>query len=181
MVATKDFGFDDVNVAKQDRDSESLLQWMQHMLHIRKKCPEFGWGKYRVLPGCHASVLAHRCEWNQGTVVAVHNLSKRHVSTAIEVAPGEQLIEVAGDRMCQPVEDTQNIKLPPYAYRWFRIQGNGWLAQWEIDCPWSYLVGWGMARATWSTHRSGVPCDRQTSPRITHYPGQTAGLGAVLN
>jgi maltose alpha-D-glucosyltransferase/alpha-amylase len=128
-VTTTDFGFDDVNVASQDREPESLLRWMQHMLHIRKKCPEFGWGRYRMLAGCHASVLAHRCEWQQGAVIAVHNLSKRQVSTAIEIAPGEKLIELAGDRQCQAVDAPQNIKLPGYAYRWFRVQGNGWLVQ----------------------------------------------------
>jgi len=126
VVTTSDFGFDRVNVAKQDRQQDSLLTRLQHLLHIRKKCPEIGWGKYQVLLGGHRSVLAHRCEWQGGAFVAAHNLSSKAVKTSIKVEAGERLIELAGDPQCQEVRDPSRIEIEGYGYRWFRVQGNDW-------------------------------------------------------
>jgi maltose alpha-D-glucosyltransferase/alpha-amylase len=128
-VTTPDFGFDGLNVAAQENDSESLLRWLQHILQVRKKSPEFGWGKYRVLTGSQASVLAHRCEWRQGAVIAVHNLAKKKVTTTVEINAGEQLSELVSDHRYPPVTDPQKVTLNAYGYRWFRVQGNGWLPQ----------------------------------------------------
>ncbi|HEY0451835.1 hypothetical protein [Actinophytocola sp.] len=83
------------NVTDQRRDPSSLLNWMERLIRQRKECPEFGWGELSLL---HAKgpVLAHRCDWDGSTVVAVHNL---------------------GDNDCAPDEE---IKLDPYGYRWLR-------------------------------------------------------------
>ncbi|WP_425613582.1 alpha-amylase family protein [Anatilimnocola sp. NA78] len=126
VVMTSDFGFERVNVATQDREQDSLMSKIQHLLHIRKKCPEIGWGSYRVLPGCHRSVLAHRCEWREGAFVAAHNLSSQAVQTSLSIEDGETLIELASDCRCQNVDDPTRIELAAYGYRWFRIQGEKW-------------------------------------------------------
>jgi maltose alpha-D-glucosyltransferase / alpha-amylase len=125
-VMTPDYGFDRINVAMQDCEQDSLFTSIQHLLQLRKKCPEFGWGHYRVIPGCHRSVLAHRCEWKKGAVIAVHNLSHRPVKTGLDIAAGEKLVELAGDITCQETDDPRHIKLDGYGYRWYRIQGNDW-------------------------------------------------------
>jgi len=125
-VSSADFGFQHVNVVHQDRDRDSLLSWMQHVLRVRSKCPEFGLGEYRVLPGVPRSVLAHRCDWQRGAVVALHNLSRKPATAAVELAADEQLVELLGDRQCQEVDDPQNIALDGYGYRWFRLRGDGW-------------------------------------------------------
>jgi maltose alpha-D-glucosyltransferase / alpha-amylase len=61
-----DYGYERVNVADQQRDTRSLLNWTEHLLRVRKECPEFGWGEYSVLETGRPSVLAHRCEWKGG-------------------------------------------------------------------------------------------------------------------
>ncbi len=126
VVMSSDFGFDKVNVATQDREQDSRLSRMQHLLHIRRKCPEIGWGNYQVLPGCHRSVLAHRCQWRRSGLVAAHNLSGQPVQTLIPLEAGETLIEIAGNRPHQEVPEPTRIELEAYGYRWFRIQGDNW-------------------------------------------------------
>jgi maltose alpha-D-glucosyltransferase/alpha-amylase len=130
MVLTDDFGFDQVNVAAQQRDADSLLSWMRHALHVRKMCPEFGWGNYEVLRSSAPSVLAHRCEWKQdwrsGAVIAVHNFSSQNVTTAVELNKAEELVELLGERTCREVDDPQSIELGRYGYRWFRVRGPEW-------------------------------------------------------
>lgn len=126
VVSTSDFGVDGINVSRQDREQDSLLSSLQHLLHLRKKCPEFGWGKYRVVPGGHRSVVALRFEWRDGAVIALHNLSPRSVKTAVEVAAGEELVTMAADRSGRADADLRHLTLDGYGYRWFRIQGKGW-------------------------------------------------------
>ncbi|MGQ0574549.1 MAG: alpha-amylase family glycosyl hydrolase [Pseudonocardia sp.] len=71
------FGPDAVNVRDQERDPESLLAWMRVLVERCRQCPELAWGPYTVLdPGPDApSVLAHRCDLDGETVLAVHNLA----------------------------------------------------------------------------------------------------------
>src|SRR5207249_4442264 len=35
-----------VNVEVQRRDNNSMLNWTERMIRLRKECPEFGWGTY---------------------------------------------------------------------------------------------------------------------------------------
>lgn len=125
-VTRSDYGFDQVNVADQDRDPESLLNWMEHALRIRKICPEFGWGDFQVLNTGHRSVFAHRCEFQQGAVIAVHNLSADTVQTSIKLDHGEHLLEVLGENREGPCDHSPKLNLQGYEFRWFRVRGNAW-------------------------------------------------------
>lgn len=63
------------NVAAQRRDPESMLNWMERLIRRRRDCPEFGWGRWQLIETAEPSVMAHRCDWEGRTVIAVHNLS----------------------------------------------------------------------------------------------------------
>ena len=75
MVSEGQFGYQDINVACLRREPESLLNWMERAIRLRKECPELGWGQWQILDSNHASVFAHRCEWQGNVVIAIHNLS----------------------------------------------------------------------------------------------------------
>ena len=74
-VVEGQFGPLAVNVAAQRRDNDSLLNWMERLIRRRRETPELAWGDWRVLTSSVAAVFAHRCDWDGGTVVAVHNLA----------------------------------------------------------------------------------------------------------
>jgi maltose alpha-D-glucosyltransferase/alpha-amylase len=125
-VITGDYGPEVINVADQQRDPQSLLNWMEHVLRIRKECPEFGWGSLTVLNSRDESVLAHRCEWNDGAVIAVHNMAKTRVTADVELGHDERLFELLGDRRHQSVEDPRSVEVDGYGFRWFRVAGRHW-------------------------------------------------------
>ncbi|HEY0472330.1 MAG TPA: alpha-amylase family protein [Kribbella sp.] len=105
------------NVAEQRRDPESLLNWMERLIRMRKECPEFGWGEFELLRS-EGPVLAHRCDWNGNTVVAVHNLSDRPASVVLpRSADWAKLVDLFGTEDSAPGEE---IELGPYDYRWMR-------------------------------------------------------------
>ena len=115
-----------VNAAAQRRDPDSLLSWMERVIRRRRETPELGWGTWLVLETDVPSVFAHRCDWNDRAVVAVHNLSSEPNVVRVELGelPGEPRLDDLLDE--RPAIDTIEgssieLKLERYGYRWFRI------------------------------------------------------------
>jgi maltose alpha-D-glucosyltransferase/alpha-amylase len=63
VITGGDYGYERVNVAVQQRDAGSLLNWMERLIRVRKGCPEFGRGRLTALERREPGVLLHRCEW----------------------------------------------------------------------------------------------------------------------
>ena len=66
-----------VNVRDQRTDPDSLLNWFERLIRLRKEAPEIGWGSCTVLPTAASPVLALRHDWENRTLVTVHNLGRR--------------------------------------------------------------------------------------------------------
>ncbi len=113
------FGPEHVNVTDQRRDPDSLLNWFERLIRRRRECPEIGFGEMTVLKTGAPSVLAHRCDWEGSTVVAVHELAGRAVEVDLPVDDGDELVDLfGGDDAALPAK----LKLDPYAARWYRVR-----------------------------------------------------------
>jgi trehalose synthase len=117
-----------VNVADQERDPDSLLSWMVRLARRRRETPEFGWGDWSLLDAGEPAVLAHRCDWEGRTVIAIHNLSAE--PRALELPLGEP--EDAGDVWVRDLleQDASShtvdgarlaLTLEGHGYRWLRV------------------------------------------------------------
>jgi maltose alpha-D-glucosyltransferase/alpha-amylase len=115
-----------INVEQQRRDSNSLLNWTERMIRLRKECPEFGWGNFEILGTGNHSVLAIRYDWRRNSVLTVHNFSKDPQSVTIHCggAGGERLSNLLqGEDSEADKECRHTLALEGYAYRWFRVGG----------------------------------------------------------
>lgn len=124
VIADETFGYQHLNVIDQRRDSDSLLNWMERAIRMRKECPEFGWGTWQIIDTGELSVFAHRCEWRQGVVIAVHNLANSPCTIALNLKNDDSnhLIELLGDQLYKPLEGaSREVHLEGYGYRWFRV------------------------------------------------------------
>ena len=54
VISDGAYGFEHVNVADQRRDPNSLLNWMERIIRMRKEVPEIGWGDFAVAAHRHA-------------------------------------------------------------------------------------------------------------------------------
>jgi trehalose synthase len=142
------FGPEHVNVADQRRDPDSLLAFVQLLVRRYRECPELGWAtRAEILDQPHAAVLAHRCTWQDASMVALHNLGPEAVSVPLRLTdtvrePGEagpadgtaSRASGAGDdqdvRLVDLLQDGETpvgpdgrveIELPAYGYRWLRV------------------------------------------------------------
>lgn len=126
VVTDPRFGPERVNVAAQRRDHDSLLNWMERMIRQRKERPEIGWGVCRLIETEHPAILAHRCDWGESAILAVHNLAGRHSTTVVPLGPDERLTEILSDGdYPAPLEASGEIEVAGYGYRWFRIRRDG--------------------------------------------------------
>jgi maltose alpha-D-glucosyltransferase/alpha-amylase len=116
------FGPARINVATQRREPDSLLNWFERLIRRRRECPELGFGAMTVLDAGAESVLAHRCDWEGETIVAVHELSGRPVTARLAIDDGLTLVDLFGHgEHPTPAE----LELEPYAALWFRVRREG--------------------------------------------------------
>ena len=119
------FGYRELNVTRQRRDPDSLLNWVERLIRRRRECPELGWGKPTLLDSGDSAVFAQRSDWEGSTVVAVHNLAGRDASARLELGGEGTVVNLFHDEEQDLQEGAFSLELPPYDARWFRVRRPG--------------------------------------------------------
>jgi maltose alpha-D-glucosyltransferase/alpha-amylase len=131
VISAGPYGFEHVNVADQRRDPNSLLNWMERIIRMRKEVPEIGWGDFSFLPTGTAEVLAMQYQWRNNSVVFLHHLSGKPREIHVSVMQGEEactLVNLLSEDHSQPDgKGRHTILMEPYGYRWFRVCGLDYL------------------------------------------------------
>lgn len=130
VIAKGPYGYEKVNAADQRRDPESLLNWTERMIRMRKEVPELGWGDFEVLETKKKGVLAMRYRWRNNSVLTLHNLTD--VSVEIELRLGDELGRKLINLLTQAHSEADgrgvhHIVMDPYGYNWYRVGGLGYL------------------------------------------------------
>jgi maltose alpha-D-glucosyltransferase/alpha-amylase len=77
VISGGPYGFEHVNAAIQRRHPESLLNWTERVIRMRKEVPEIGWGDFAILPSRDSAVLIMRYDWRNNSVLLIHNLGSK--------------------------------------------------------------------------------------------------------
>ena len=124
VIGDGEYGYKKINAHDQMRNQNSLLNWMERAISVRKECMEFGWGDYEVLKTKNSAVLAHGCYWKNGYAIAVHNFSGQECVIRLELKEEgkvEHLIECFSDQQYDMVAHVnRELRIGPFGYRWFR-------------------------------------------------------------
>jgi maltose alpha-D-glucosyltransferase/alpha-amylase len=131
VISSGPFGYQHVNAAQQRREPNSLLNWTERLIRMRKEVPEIGWGDFQILPTGDRSVLAIRYDWRNNSVVCVHNLQDTPREVSFDVGlPAEGaglLVNLLSEDHSRSRDSTHHILLEGYGYRWFRVGGLDYL------------------------------------------------------
>jgi trehalose synthase len=123
------FGPDAVNVADQRRDPDSQLAFVSRLIRRRRETPEFGWGNWQLVESRAASLFAHRCDWQDSTVIAAHNLGPDRATVTLDaqqLGDYEAIDDLLGERALEPRGDgSLRLVLAGYGYRWLRVRRPG--------------------------------------------------------
>jgi len=135
------YGYQHVNAAEQRRDPNSLLNWTERIIRMRKEVPEIGWGDFEVLSTGDPAILAIRYDWRNNSVLFVHNLDAipREVafSTGLRGNEARVLVNLLTDDHSRAGEDGRHhLLVEAYGYRWYRVGGLDYLLKRsEIETP----------------------------------------------
>ena len=123
------FGPEFVNVADQRRDPDSMLNFMKTLIRRYRECPELGWGEFELLDTPQPAVLAHLCRWDDGVMVALHNLGAEPQTVPITVPEcgSTHRLEDLLRECTTPLDEKgrAELALEGYGYRWLRVVAEG--------------------------------------------------------
>ncbi len=128
VISSGPFGFEHVNAASQRRDPNSMLNWTERIIRMRKEVPEIGWGDFTIIPCRVPAVLVMRYDWRNNSVLFVHNLDStpREISftSGLEKKAGEWLVNLlSNDHNRADPKGKHRLVMEAYGYRWFRVGG----------------------------------------------------------
>jgi maltose alpha-D-glucosyltransferase / alpha-amylase len=126
------YGYEQVNVAQQRRDPNSMVNWTERIIRMRKEVPEIGWGSFKVLPSGTQEVLVLRYDWRNNAVVIIHNFAPEPLEIRIAIKSGttveRELINLLSESHSSADDSGRHhIVLEPYGYRWYRVGGLDYL------------------------------------------------------
>jgi len=134
VISKGPFGYRHVNAAVQRRYPDSLLNWTERIIRMRKEVPEVGWGSFTVIPTRNPAILVLRYDWRNNSVLFVHNFdaAPHEIAFAIDGnGDGENsglLVNLLGtEHNKADVDGTYHLVIEGYGYRWYRLGGLDYL------------------------------------------------------
>jgi maltose alpha-D-glucosyltransferase / alpha-amylase len=119
------YGHQSINVEAQLEDPSSLLNWMKHMIAIRKLYKVFGRGTLEFLHPSNRKVLAYVRRYEDTVVLCVANLSRFAQPCELKLSEFNRMIpvELLGNMPFPPIGELPYfLTLGPYGFYWFEIQ-----------------------------------------------------------
>jgi maltose alpha-D-glucosyltransferase/alpha-amylase len=126
------YGYQHINAAIQRRHADSLLNWTERIIRMRKEVPEIGWGNFTALNVRDPAVLALRYDWRNNSVLFLHNLHEQPreilVDPGVNRAEGKLLVNLLAEDHSRANESGKHrVVLEGYGYRWYRVGGLDYL------------------------------------------------------
>jgi maltose alpha-D-glucosyltransferase/alpha-amylase len=123
------YSFVHVNVEAQRHNPNSLLNWMERIVRMRKELPEIGWGNFSFIATRPPQVLAMRYDHLGKSAVVLHNLGAEPLDLSFRIhgeyatCPLINLLSAVPSSM--DTKGRHTVNLEPYGYRWYRIDKRG--------------------------------------------------------
>ncbi len=118
------YSYQALNVEAQRRDPNSMLHWVQSLIHVRKEHPVFGTGDFEALRASNARVLAYLRSAPGDVVLVVANMSgnAQYVELDLSRFAGDHPVEMLGGTRFPDIGELPYLlTLAPHGFYWFRI------------------------------------------------------------
>jgi len=125
VISDPIYGYQRVNVDMQRRDPESLLNWMERKIRMRRECPEISWGNWRILDVDAPGVLAMHYHRAGRSLLVLHNFTPK--PRVVHLRPSDlrarRLVDLLALNDSEADEAGRHtVRLQAYDYRWFRFR-----------------------------------------------------------
>lgn len=116
------YGYKRVNVAAEEQDPGSLLNWVRAALKLRAAHPAFGRGQLELLDVGNPAVLAYVRRTREETLLVLNNLSDARQTVQLTLDPAPAAVRDLWRDAALPYEGGLRIELLRYEYRWFEVR-----------------------------------------------------------
>jgi len=132
VIDSGPYGYQHINAAAQRRDPNSMLNWTERIIRMRKELPEIGLGDFQVIETREKSVLVIRYDWRNNSVLFVHNLDDKPREVSFDVGldnPSAGLLVnlLTEDHSRAHENGRHHLLLEAFGYRWYRVGGLDYL------------------------------------------------------
>ena len=125
LISNAVYGYQAVNVASQERNSTSLLNWTRRLIEVRRLTKVFGRGSIEFLKPANHRVLAFTRTLGGDTVLVVSNLAGTAQVVELDLArlAGGIPIEMFGGSIFPRIgREPYIMMMGPYDFYWFRLR-----------------------------------------------------------
>jgi len=125
VISDPVYGYQSVNVGRQEDDGASLLRWMRNMVALRKMFNVFGRGTIEFLRPANRKVVAYLRRSDQDLLLCVANLSRvpQPIELDLSAYAGMTPVEMLGYTAFPPIGELPYfLTLGPYGFYWFELQ-----------------------------------------------------------
>ena len=120
LIADEIYGYPRLNVASQEKDPHSLLNWLRRVIRTRRLHPAFGDGTLRLLPCENPAILAYLRQNSDQTLLAVNNLSADSQTFRLDLAEASLTPLLEGET----IQADGSFSLPGYGFQWYELSSN---------------------------------------------------------
>jgi maltose alpha-D-glucosyltransferase/alpha-amylase len=124
MIDQGEFSYQRINVSMQDKDPNSLLNWIRNHLVVRKQFPAFGRGHLQILSCRSKSILAYIRKYEDQTLLIINNLAPdvQQFMLNLSLYPNHKLIDLTQGKAPKTITNEEHsFELSAYAYRWYLL------------------------------------------------------------
>ncbi|MEX2536212.1 MAG: maltose alpha-D-glucosyltransferase [Trueperaceae bacterium] len=124
IIDDDNYGYGVLNVADQEQDPESLLNWTRYLIKTRQQHPALGRGSFRILHPENRAILPFLNVYGGEVVLAVHNLSHETQRAELDLSEwdGMQLVDLFTHQPYGRASAEVRVVLEPYLYLWLGVQ-----------------------------------------------------------
>ena len=125
LISNAVYGYQSVNVASQERNPTSLLNWTRRLMEVRRSTRAFGRGSIEFIKPANHRVLAFTRTLNRETILVVSNLAGTAQAVELELSglAGAIPIEMFGHSVFPRIgREPYIMMMGPYDFYWFRLR-----------------------------------------------------------
>jgi maltose alpha-D-glucosyltransferase/alpha-amylase len=124
IVDDGQYGYRVVNVADQEQDPESMLNWTRRIIKRRQQHPALGRGTFRILRPENRAILPFLNVYGEDVVLAVHNLSDRTERADLDLSDlgDKPLIDLFTHQPFGRTSPEVRVVLEPYGFLWLGVE-----------------------------------------------------------
>lgn len=120
MIDKGEYDYKKVNVLDAQGDNNSLLNWIERLISIRKQCPEIGAGRLQMIETGNKHLFIHHFQSEHGDLWFVHNFSEQEIIFNYNDyrSDAKRWVHIFGSREVHKNETI--IQVGAFGFHWWR-------------------------------------------------------------